>query len=67
MQSSMIAYVEVIAWNFDEILKMMNQKYEVLEVHNWKWDINNIIQIQRKINRVSALCWNELITCELCK
>jgi len=29
----MIAYVEVIAWNFGGILKVVDQKYEVLGVH----------------------------------
>jgi len=29
----MIAYVEVIAWTFDEFLKVVNQKYENLGVH----------------------------------
>jgi len=33
----MIAYVEVIAWNFGGILKVVNQKYEGLGVHGRKW------------------------------
>jgi len=34
MQFLIIVYVEVIASNFDKILKMMNQKYKGLVMHN---------------------------------
>jgi hypothetical protein len=36
MRPSMIAYVEVIAWNFGGILKVVDQKYEGLVMHGRK-------------------------------
>jgi len=34
MQSLIIVYVEVIAWNFDEFMKVVNHKYKGLVAHD---------------------------------